>query len=197
MKRIYLIRHGQTTGDVEDRYGGDYDDHLTEEGQKQAQVLAGELFDKGIEMIFSSPRIRAQETSWILRDCLNCDIKVIDGLRERNTYGVLTGMVKAEAKERYPEQVERLKSYLNTLEGGEAYTDFKQRIVKAFLSVVGSEKGTIAVVTHGGPFRCLFREFFQWGELKELGDGAVAEIVKEADNFKLLNLAGAALADKV
>lgn len=27
--KIFLIRYGETTGDVEDRYGGWYDDHLT------------------------------------------------------------------------------------------------------------------------------------------------------------------------
>ena len=32
---IYLARHGETTGDVEDRYGGDYDDHLTEKGTER------------------------------------------------------------------------------------------------------------------------------------------------------------------
>jgi hypothetical protein len=27
--KIYLIRHGETTGDVEGRYGGDFDDSLS------------------------------------------------------------------------------------------------------------------------------------------------------------------------
>ena len=30
--KIYLIRHGETTSDIEDRFGGDYDDHLTSHG---------------------------------------------------------------------------------------------------------------------------------------------------------------------
>lgn len=34
--KIYLIRHGQTTGDVEDRYGGAYDDELTDKGKNEA-----------------------------------------------------------------------------------------------------------------------------------------------------------------
>ena len=39
--KIYLIRHGETTGDVEDRYGGAYDDHLSEKEKAQARELAG------------------------------------------------------------------------------------------------------------------------------------------------------------
>jgi broad specificity phosphatase PhoE len=46
--QIYLIRHGQTNGDVENRYGGDYNDHLAGLGMDQAQKVAGQLVNKGI-----------------------------------------------------------------------------------------------------------------------------------------------------
>ena len=54
-----MIRHGESIGDVEERYGGDYDDHLTEKGRQQAKELAEKLGEKGIQLIYSSPRIRA------------------------------------------------------------------------------------------------------------------------------------------
>lgn len=41
--KIYFCRHGQTTGDVEDRYGGNYDDRLTELGLNQSKELAKKL----------------------------------------------------------------------------------------------------------------------------------------------------------
>ena len=63
--KIFLIRHGETTGDIEDRYGGDYDDHLSEKGKQQSKELAEKLKNKGIELIFHSPRIRATETATI------------------------------------------------------------------------------------------------------------------------------------
>ena len=50
--KIFLIRHGETTSDVEDRYGGDYDDHLTEKGEQQSEELAEILKDKNIQVIF-------------------------------------------------------------------------------------------------------------------------------------------------
>jgi broad specificity phosphatase PhoE len=61
--KIFFIRHGETTGDVENLYGGIYDDHLSPKGRDQAQRLAIVLKDKGIERIFSSPLIRAKETA--------------------------------------------------------------------------------------------------------------------------------------
>ena len=54
--KIYIIRHGQTTGDVEDRYGGAYDDELTDKGKTQAQELASKLSDSGIKILFCSDR---------------------------------------------------------------------------------------------------------------------------------------------
>lgn len=69
--KIYIVRHGQTTGDLEDRYGGDYDDHLTEEGEKQAMVLTDKLKDEGIQITMCSPLIRAQETAKILQNSIS------------------------------------------------------------------------------------------------------------------------------
>lgn len=191
--KIFLVRHGQTTGDVEDRYGGDYDDHLTEEGKKQAAILAEKLSGKSIEIIFSSPRIRAKETSEILKDILGYKVEVVDDLRERSAYGELTGMIKKEAKEKYPVQAELLKDYRNTIEGAETYENFKARIQQAFVEIANQDHGTVAVITHGGPIRCLFREFFKWGELKELGDCAFFEIGKTGDSFSLVSVSNASL----
>ena len=109
--RIYLIRHGQTTGDVEERYGGDYDDRLTDEGRAQARQLAEKLNGSGIEVIFCSPKLRAQETARIAAEIIGSKIEIIDNIRERNMYGILTGMVKREAKEKHPEHVAALKNH--------------------------------------------------------------------------------------
>ncbi len=76
--KIYLIRHGQTTGDVENRYGGAYDDELSEKGLIQAQELASKIGDSGIQILFCSPMMRAQQTAKILKVKLGCEIKTIE-----------------------------------------------------------------------------------------------------------------------
>lgn len=50
--KIYLIRHGQTTGDIEDRYGGAYDDELSPEGIIQTNDLSDKLINSGIQILF-------------------------------------------------------------------------------------------------------------------------------------------------
>lgn len=65
--KIFLIRHGETTGDVEDRYGGTYDDSLTTRGRQQLQETAELLKKSGIEVIFHSPLKRAKESAEIIQ----------------------------------------------------------------------------------------------------------------------------------
>ncbi len=174
--RIIFIRHGQTSGDVEDRYGGDYNDSLSELGKNQAKELPLELKEKNIELIISSPLNRARETALILSQ-LSCPIIIEPGFKERNQYGMLSGMIKSEAKTKYPDLVEKLKDRLNTIEGAESYQVFSERITKAFQGLVDSNKHQcIAVIWHGGPMRVLFRDILQIGELIEIGDCAWTEL---------------------
>jgi broad specificity phosphatase PhoE len=194
--KIYLIRHGRTTGDDEDRYGGDYDDHLTEKGKQQSQGLADKLKGKGIEIIYHSSRIRATETSQILSKNLGLELKVVPDLRERNHYGVLTGLVKSEAKEKYPSEVQKLADnpLHHHVEESEAYSPFKERVTKAFVEVTSDDAySTIAIISHGGPIKCIIREVLKAGELKDLNDCAILEIDRIDGRYKLVSMDGAEL----
>jgi len=193
--KIYLIRHGQTTGDVEDRYGGDYDDYLTEKGRQQALELSNKLKNKDIQAVFHSPRIRATETAKILAEKLNISLRAIQDIRERNSYGVLTGLIKSDAKKKYPEEVDELnKDKINhKVTGSEDYSLFKKRVIDTFNKLATSNYNTIAVVSHGGVISCFVREILRLGEFKSLGDCAFLEIEKIGDDYKLLSLTGAKL----
>ncbi|MEN9558215.1 MAG: hypothetical protein RL141_584 [Candidatus Parcubacteria bacterium] len=184
--RIILIRHGQTTGDVEDRYGGDYDDHLSLEGRKQSERLAEELKEKGIALIISSPLIRARETSEIISRN-TAPIVIEKDLRERNQYGILTGEVKSDARQKYPDLVEKVKDRLNTIEGAESYEDFSRRVQTVFHRLAtDAVHSCIGIVWHGGPMRVLFRDILKKGELgKEIGDCGWVELRLEGDQFTI------------
>jgi len=187
--KVYLCRHGETTGDVEGRYGGDYEDHLTDKGKKQSVKLANELVGRGIEIIYTSPRIRARETAKILQERLNCPVELEEGIRERNHYGILTGMVKSEAQKRYPKLVELLRDHRNTIEGAEAYRPFLKRVSLALDKLTKSDHKTITIVTHGGPIRVIFREILKKGEI-DIEDCAFAELENIGGRWKILRLKG-------
>lgn len=189
--KIFFIRHGETTGDVENRYGGSYDDHLSEKGLLQCATLTEQLEGKGIEKIYVSSLARAQETAKIISEKLECEVEIVPDLRERNQYGILTGMKKEEAKEKYPVQVELLKDRLNTIEEAESYETFSQRIQDAFMNVVSNtDHSSVALVSHGGPMRVLFRDILKWGELKEIGDCSFIELLEQDGNFFWVDAVG-------
>lgn len=173
--KIYLMRHGQTSGDVEDRFGGDYEDHLTDLGKSQAKVLASKLLDLKIEKIFYSPRIRAVETAKIIEQVTNIPIETEDDLRERNAYGILTGELKSVAKEKYPELIEELKNPKATISGAEEYNLFKNRVINVFNKIVCYDLDTIGIITHGGVISCFLREVMV-RERKSLADCALIEL---------------------
>ena len=84
---IYLIRHGESTSDTKNKYDGDYDDHLTDNGLKEAEIIARKLLDSKIQIIFSSSKIRAIETSEILKNALKCKMEVTENINEQDIYG--------------------------------------------------------------------------------------------------------------
>ncbi|MBD3304152.1 hypothetical protein GF343_03335 [Candidatus Woesearchaeota archaeon] len=196
--KIYLIRHGETTGDIEDRYGGDYEDHLTEKGKQQSKELSQKLKGKGIEIVYHSPRIRATETANIIAQALGLDKEIVQDLRERNAYGILTGLTKKEALEKYPAEIAELKrdKKRHKVKNSEDYDHFKERVTKALDEVTKNEKySTIAIITHGGPISCIVREILKAGELKKLGDCAILELKRKDNNYQLISMDGAELED--
>lgn len=189
--KIYLIRHGQTTGDVEDRYGGAYDDELTDKGKTQTKELANKLTSSDIQILFCSPMIRTQQTAGILKMKLGCELKIVEDLRERNKNGILTGMTKAEATIKYPKLVEELKDYRSQIEGAESQDDFAKRIKKAFAEVTSNENySTIGIVTHGGPIWSIFTDILNDNGLVHIGDCAYAVLDKNSQDLRIEKLDG-------
>lgn len=172
--KIYLIRHGETTGDLEDRYGGSYDDHLTSRGQEQLADTAQKLQDTDIEIIFHSPLIRAVESAHIIQATLGCPLTEVNGLKERH-YGILTGLTKQAALDTYPEAVEAHKDPMNTDPEGESYADFDARVVAAFTEITAKPHNTIAILAHGGSLKRILAHL---GEPlpDSIADGGVIEV---------------------
>ncbi len=189
--KIYLIRHGQTTGDTEDRYGGAYDDELSDKGKIQAKELANKLSNSGIQILFCSPLIRAQQTVKILNLKLGCESKTIESLKERNKNGILTGMTKSEAKIRYPKLFEELKNYRSQIQGAESQDDFVERIKKVFEEVTSGENySTIGVVTHGGPIWAILSDILNYGGIVDISDCAFVVLDKEGKKITIERLDG-------
>lgn len=189
MKTIYCIRHGHTTGDTEGRYGGDYDDALSASGEEQIMELAAELASCGIETLYASPLLRARQTAQAIADRQGIEIHIRPALKERNRYGVLTGLTKTEAKQAFPELAALVSERMNTLPGTESDADASSRMIEAFNEVATQDGTCLAIVWHGGGMRALLRDYLGLGEVTEAGDCCWAQLVQDStgERFRLVS----------
>ena len=101
MKKIILVRHGQSLWNLEKRFTGWVDVDLSENGKLEAKK-SGELIKKeqlNIDIYYCSFQLRAKNTLKIIQDELNDhkEVKEAWQLNERH-YGALTGLNKDEMK---------------------------------------------------------------------------------------------------
>src|SRR6187397_1651270 len=89
--RLYLIRHGQSAGNAEGRFGGHGPTPLSDLGREQAEKTAIVLEKEGVHAIYSSDLPRAVQTAEPLARRLNIPINTSPAFRERNI-GVLEGL---------------------------------------------------------------------------------------------------------
>ena len=61
--RVFLIRHGATVLSAEDRFAGETDVELSDEGREQARKLAERLRTEKIAAVYASPLGRTLETA--------------------------------------------------------------------------------------------------------------------------------------
>ena len=101
MKKLILVRHGQSIWNLEKRFTGWVDVDLTDNGKLEAKK-SGELIKKeqlNIDLYYCSFQLRAKNTLKIIQDELNDhkEVKEAWQLNERH-YGALTGLNKDEMK---------------------------------------------------------------------------------------------------
>ena len=82
MKRIILVRHGQTEWNIERRYQGQMDTELTEFGRQQMASTADLLHHAKVDRVVTSPLKRAKESAEIVAAGLGLDVQVEERFRE-------------------------------------------------------------------------------------------------------------------
>ncbi|MBN1591315.1 MAG: histidine phosphatase family protein [Pirellulales bacterium] len=149
--QLYLIRHGESTYNVEGRIQGQSDPGLSELGRRQAQAIARRLAKSPIGVIFASPLRRATETAEFLAGALNLDIQFDPRLKEIDA-GEFQDLLRADVRHRFPDAVGRWRSgELDfAFPGGESRRQLIARGREALLSVSHAGHDHAAIVSHGG-----------------------------------------------
>ena len=150
--RLYLIRHGQSAGNAEGRFGGHGTTPLSQLGIEQAEKTAKVLAKEGINVIYSSDLHRAVQTAEPLAKLLGLKINASDAFRERHV-GVLEGLTFDESKQAFPKDYYALvnRNIHHVITEGESYRQLLRRITAKLNDVLRSHQGErIAIYSHTG-----------------------------------------------
>ena len=150
--RLYLIRHGQSAGNAEGRFGGHGPTPLSDLGVKQAERTAKMLAKEGVDVIYSSDLTRAVQTAEPLAKLLDLQINTSDAFRERNV-GVLQGLTFDESKQTYPQDYYALinRNINHVITDGESYRQLLKRITGELRNILRNHQHQrIAVFSHTG-----------------------------------------------
>jgi len=150
---IFLVRHGEIDNPKKIIYGGNIDLKLSNEGRIQINHLAKEIKNLGykIDKIYSSPLLKARESSDILSKVLNIkDIIIEEKLTDDNMPGLAGKSLKLLSQFSPTGMDQYSKEYIRL--GNESEKSVFKRVKNAFSEILKKNTGKdIAIVSHGNP----------------------------------------------
>ncbi len=153
MTRLVLIRHGETSWNLEGRYQGQADPPLDERGYEQAAMLAAALERAGLDVVYSSPLRRASETATVLAHRLGLDVR-FDGRLMEISQGDWEGQLRTRLDQKYPALMKQWDTdpWSVTPPGGESLPEVRARVYAALDEILSTHEGCcVGLVTHRLP----------------------------------------------
>jgi broad specificity phosphatase PhoE len=149
--RLYVIRHGTTTMNVQNRYRGRRDVPLDAQGYQDAVDAARTLSRVGLSAVYTGPMRRTIATAQIIADEARVpDLRILHGLNNVD-YGLWEGMTADEAAQADPDAFERYRGHPSraVCPMGERLSDAADRMI-ASLQLIGQRHPgeAVAAVTH-------------------------------------------------
>ena len=158
---IYIVRHGETDWNIEQKMQGHTDIPLNTKGKQQAREIATHLKDIDFDIIYASPLSRAYETALIINTRHNASIIKVNALKERQ-FGELEGKTYEEVNAYHPALLftESWNYPDYRPPGGESVNDIKKRVVNFTNNILKKHRGkSVLIVSHGVALRILIGSF--------------------------------------
>lgn len=153
---VYLIRHGQTKWNVESRIQGFRDIELDDIGFKQSQEVVEKLKQIPIDIVYSSPLIRARVLSEMISKQHHVTLRLDDRWKELHA-GDFEGWTWAEVEKHHLGVLKAIKqsNYTIPLPNGESLAQLQKRAVEGFQEVLFHPHQNVVIVSHGGTIKAL------------------------------------------
>ena len=156
IRRLFLIRHGETEGESRIRYHGKADVPLSTEGRLQMQVVAARMRGQAVDVWAASTLQRSWMSARIASDGaavrLDADFCEVD-------FGRWEGRTADEIKARDPEAFEQWQNGNGAFDypEGETSAAFGARVAAARDRLLADRGRTAAAVLHKGVIRAIVR----------------------------------------
>ncbi len=161
VRNLYLVRHGETHFNREDRIGGDSD--LTDKGMAQANALAEHFVTVRIPIIFTSNYIRTMQTATPIAERQDsCSIIALPEFNEIHA-GICEGMTYEDIRSKMP-HVARSRGpnkYRYIYPDGEGYKTMEDRVHRGLKKVffLNNYDENIMIVGHRAVNRMILSSF--------------------------------------
>ena len=190
--RLYMVRHGQTAWNLEEKAQGHTDIPLDPTGVEQAKCLAEMLEGTPIQVIWTSDLQRSSKTAETVAERLGVPVEIMPILRERS-FGEWEGLPYMEVGRR--SGVAATEQGLRSLyeacpPGGESLQMAWERMQQVTESLTKEPRNTL-IVSHGGVSALMLSQLVQ-GDLKtsrafRFHNCAVTELARREDGtFQLV-----------
>ncbi len=154
LRRIVLIRHGETVGNSAERLHGSADLALSAVGREQLKGAAALLRTEVFDRVVASPMRRSWEAAQIV--AAGAPVLLEHDFREIH-FGRWEGLTKSEIAASNPVAFRDWQTKAAGFEypGGEPRAEFRARVVRGFERLQASGADAALVVVHRGVIRVL------------------------------------------
>lgn len=155
---LYIVRHCQSTGNIEGRFQGRFDAEISPAGKKQLDLLSLRFRNEKIDAIYTSPLKRAYQTAEAVNRFHGLPIQATDGLLEIDV-GDMENLKLSEIGEKFPKVAENWDKSPDLCEfpHGETMKQVYQRVNGALDRIIIDNLGkTVFIATHGGVIRNIY-----------------------------------------
>lgn len=169
MTRFYLIRHGQTYWNQENRMQGQFETDLTPLGERQAIALGEHLKGIAFDKVYSSPQRRAVKTTQLIIGERPLPIQTDDALKEI-LMGDWQGILIEDLKRDFPAEIDLFWNHPEQYkrETCETYEEVRIRAAEFMERVAAENPGkNILVVTHGALLKTLYT-YLKYQQISEI-----------------------------
>ena len=154
LRRLVLVRHGETVGASSVRFHGSTDVELSDEGRAQAAAVASALRYEPVGLVLASPLRRSWEAAWIVGG--GRPVRIEPGFKEVH-FGRWEGLTRQEIEQQDPTSYADWQSGAEGFEypHGESRAAFVARVKDALEQLLAAPVYSALVVVHKGVIRAI------------------------------------------